>query len=426
MLEQDISDIREKLQMWRRHYPSESAVSQSIVLRLLFTLGWPVYDTQVVYPEYTLEGRRVDFALCHPANEPRIFIEVKGVGKGTGAERQLFEYAFHRGVPLAILTDGREWSFFLPAEEGSYDKRLVCKLDLSASDAAESVQRFERYLRYDAVCSGAARKAAQADYRDVARARQIQDALPKAWAKLVTERDEFLLEVVAECVEGLCGYKPTSDTVARFLRETVQPGLGPLPPSAQPPVPSTPPAASEALPVTPLQPLTPTTSHPTAPEKAPEGMPASVGFLLFDEFYPCRNGREILVKVFEALAARDSTFNERFVALPRHGSKRRWLAQDPNGLHPGNPRRAQHGSYSHQLKSGYWLILQVDQKQRNRIIKQACEVAGISYGTDLKINDPPIRPRATPRPAAERRGSIGQEVAFPTPTASRRINAGRG
>ncbi len=191
MLDQDVSDIREKLQMWRRHYPSESAVSQSIVLRLLFTLRWPIYDTQVVYPEYTLEGRRMDFALCHPANEPRIFIEVKGVGKGTGAERQLFEYAFHRGVPLAILTDGREWSFFLPAEEGTYDKRRVCKLDLSASDTTESVRRFERYLRYDAVRSGAALTNARNDYQDVARERQIHEALPKAWAKLVGEEDEF-------------------------------------------------------------------------------------------------------------------------------------------------------------------------------------------------------------------------------------------
>lgn len=238
MLEQDIRDIREKLQMWRRHYPSESAVSQSIVLRLLFTLGWPVYDTQIVYPEYTLEGRRVDFALCHPANEPRIFIEAKGVGKGTGAERQLFEYAFHQGVPLAVLTDGREWSFFLPAGEGSYDKRRVCKLDLSASDVAESVRRFERYLRYDAVRSGAALPNARNDYQDVVRKRrdqgrehQINEALPKAWAKLVAEEDAFLIEVVADCVEGLCGHKPDSNIVARFLQEMMhQPSVGPRPP----------------------------------------------------------------------------------------------------------------------------------------------------------------------------------------------------
>ena len=32
--------------------------------------------------------------------------------------------------------------------------------------------------------------------------------------------------------------------------------------------------------------------------------------------------------------------------------------------------------------------------KETRIIKQACEVAGISYGTDLKINNPPIIPRS--------------------------------
>ena len=131
MLEQDIRDIRENLR--RGRYANEAAVSQSIVRRLLGTLGWPIYDPQVVYPEYTVEGRRVDYALCHPASKPRIFVEVKAVGKSEDAERQLFEYAFHMGVPLAVLTDGREWSFFLPAGAGSYDERRIYKLDLSSS-----------------------------------------------------------------------------------------------------------------------------------------------------------------------------------------------------------------------------------------------------------------------------------------------------
>ena len=315
------------------------------------------------------------------------------MGKGTGAERQLFEYAFYRGVPLAILTDGREWSFFLPAEEGSYDKRLVCKLDLSASDAAESVQRFERYLRYDAVRSGAARKAAQADYRDVVRARQIQDALPKAWAKLVAEENKYLIDAVAECVDDLCGHRPTTDTVASFLR-TLQPGCGALSPPAHTPAPLLAPEdqgpPNEPTVGLPQQP-TPTISHPTAPEKAP------VGFHLFDKFYPCRKGREILVGVFEALAERDPTFIERFVALPRHGTKRRYLAVDPKGLHPADPRRARENAYTHQLKSGHWLLLQVDHKARVNMIKLACEVAKIGYGTDLRINNPPIRPRPRAR-----------------------------
>ena len=399
MLEQDISDIRDKLQMWRRHYPSESAVSQSIVLRLLATLGWPIHESQVVYPEYALEGRRVDFALCHPANEPRILIEVKGVGKGTGADRQLFEYAFHQGVPLAILTDGHEWSFFLPAGEGSYDKRLVCKLDLSASDTAESVQRFERYLRYDAVRSGAARKAAQDDYQDVVRERrarhrerQINEALPKAWDKLVAEEDEILLEVVAKCVEELCGYKPIPESIVRFLQEMVhQPGARSSHSPARPSTPSDPaPAAEETEPtdVTLPQPLNlgpagvPLPQPLTSPPTSSTGMPAGIGFVLFDQFYPCRTHRDVLIQVFQTLTERDSSFIEEFAALPQHGRTRRYIALDRSELYPGSPHLAQE---SRQLSSGYWIGLSVNQEDIARIIGLVCDVAGIGYGTDLKI-----------------------------------------
>jgi predicted type IV restriction endonuclease len=91
-----------------RRYVNEATVSQGIVQRLLNALGWPVYDTEIVAPEYSLGNRRADYALCHPPREPAILIEVKQVGQSKGADRQLFEYAFHKGVPMAILTDGQE------------------------------------------------------------------------------------------------------------------------------------------------------------------------------------------------------------------------------------------------------------------------------------------------------------------------------
>ena len=394
MLEKDIGEIRENLRT--ESYPNESAVRQGIVQRLLGSLGWPIYDPQVVYPEYTLEGGRVDYALCHPASKPRIFIEVKQVGQSDGAEQQLFEYAshmFHMGVQLAVLTDGREWSFFLPARAGSYAERRIYKLNLVEHDVARSVQKFERYLRYEAVRSEEAFIAAQEDYRDIVREREIHEALPKAWTKLVAEENEYLIDAVAECVDDLCGHRPTPDTVASFLR-TLQPGRRALSPPAHPPAPLLAPE-DQGPPNEPTiglsQQPTPTISHPTAPEKAP------VGFHLFDKFYPCRKGREILVGVFEALAERDPTFIERFVALPRHGTKRRYLAVDPKGLHPADPRRARENAYTHRLKSGHWLLLQVDHKARANMIKLACKVAGVSYGTDLKINNPPIRPRPRAR-----------------------------
>ncbi|BAM00926.1 MULTISPECIES: type I restriction endonuclease [Caldilinea] len=122
-LEQHIEEIRAGIKAGR--FTNEASVSQGIVLRLLHALSWPSYDTQVVCPEYSLEGRRVDYALCHPPGKPIAFIEVKQIGQSEGAERQLFEYAFHVGVPLAVLTDGQEWNFFLPGEQGDYGERRV-------------------------------------------------------------------------------------------------------------------------------------------------------------------------------------------------------------------------------------------------------------------------------------------------------------
>jgi len=48
------------------------------------------------------------------------------------------EYAFHEGVPFAILTDGQQWQFFLPGERGDYSERRVHKPDLAERDPIEA------------------------------------------------------------------------------------------------------------------------------------------------------------------------------------------------------------------------------------------------------------------------------------------------
>src|SRR5438045_2567707 len=121
---------------------NEASVSQTIVLQLLQALDWPIFNPRIVWPEYAVEGRRVDFALCHPPSKPSVFIEVKQVGKSEGADKQLFEYAFHLGVPIAVLTDGREWHFYLPAGQGPYQERRAYKLDLLERSVEECEARF--------------------------------------------------------------------------------------------------------------------------------------------------------------------------------------------------------------------------------------------------------------------------------------------
>ena len=215
-LKEHIEDIRSGLETGR--YPNEAAVSQGIVLRLLGALGWPTYDTQVVAPEYGVEGTRVDFALCHPSSKPLVFIEAKAVGNIEGGEPQLFDYAYHEGVPIAILTDGQKWRFFHPIGQGNYRERKVHELDVIQDDSEENAKRLDRYLNYKSICRGEAVKAIEEDYRNVSRQRQVATRLPEAWSKLVEEADEFLLHAVAEKTESLCGYRPTDEQVLGFLK----------------------------------------------------------------------------------------------------------------------------------------------------------------------------------------------------------------
>jgi predicted type IV restriction endonuclease len=366
-----IEDIRSGIKAGR--YSNEAAVSQGIVLRLLQALGWPTYETQVVCPEFSLSGRRVDYALCHPQTKPVAFIEVKQIGQSDGAERQLFEYAFHVGVPLAILTDGQEWNFFLPAEQGDYSERRVYKLDVVERDVSESVARLERYLSYAQVSSGAAIAAAREDYKNVSRSRQMLSTLPDAWSKLVADEDELLLELLADKVESLCGFKPDVNTVARFLRENV--GLRgnqqPATRLAKPVAPSPPPTAQAAV---------------AAPRASPAAAatPTAVGYAFEGRFVACRNGREVLIAVFEALSKMDATFLERLAARPKHGRTRRYLARSAAELYPGRPDLAQEHSFK--LQSGWYVGTNVSHAQIQRIIEMACEVSRVRFGKELIVN----------------------------------------
>lgn len=371
-LSKHIEDVRAGITAGR--YGNEASVSQGIVLRLLQALGWPTYDTQVVCPEFSLAGRRVDYALCHPPNKPAAFIEVKQIGQSDGTERQLFEYAFHVGVPLAILTDGQEWNFFLPAEQGDYSERRVYKLDIVERDLAESVARLERYLSYSQTTAGVAITAAREDYRNVSRGRQMLSTLPEAWSKLVADEDELLLELVADKVESLCGFKPDVDTVAKFLRENVllkTASLAVRPSSASP--------QRVATAATQLAEANAPTALPAKPVNA-----GSTGFTIQGRFVAGRNGREVLVAAFEALAERDATFLERFAARPKHGRTRRYLARSPEELYPGRPDLAR--EFFTKLRSGWFVGTNVSHAAIHQIVEMACEVAGLRYGVDVVVH----------------------------------------
>lgn len=379
-IENEIEAIRAGIKAGR--FSNEASVSQGIVLRLLHALGWPTYDTDAVWPEYSLSGRRVDFALCSPPAKPIAFIEVKQIGQSVGAERQLFEYAFHIGVPLAILTDGREWNFFLPGEQGDYGERRVYKLDIVERDAAECAERFERYLLHSAVSSGAAIQSARDDYRNVSRDRQMLATLPRAWRQIIDDEDEMLLEIVADRVESLCGFKPSPDVVAGFLKDGIA-GQAPLIAARNAPRQAT--AQIDHAPVAKAVGSAAAAVAPTpSPPRAAPAAGGPVGFTLEGQFHPARNAIDTLRQAFDLLIQRDATFAERFAGLPKHGRSRRYLAWDANDLYPGRMDLVR--DCSTKLSSGWWMSTNHSKQTIGQIFAMACDVAGLEFGKDLTAN----------------------------------------
>ncbi|MEZ5324264.1 MAG: type I restriction enzyme HsdR N-terminal domain-containing protein [Verrucomicrobiales bacterium] len=362
-LSQIISDITTKLRQGR--FPNEQAISQGIVLRLAQELGWDVYDTNVVWPEFQTGEGRVDFALCYPASKPSLFIEVKQPGKAEDGVRQALEYAFHTGVPFIVLTDGKTWSFYLPAEQGSYEDRRVYKLDLFEREAEQGAAILNKYLAYSRVESGEALEDARKEYRSRNRRSVARQAIPEAWRELVENGDELLLEILANAVESKSGFRPEDDDITAFLANLGNPAIIQNPSSKPPP---------------PTQ--NPRPSKPTPPK--PQSGNRHGNLILSGKAFPYANAKEAMVIALRELSKTDPTFLQRCSQHPYcSGRKRRYLAQTPEELYPDRPDLRD----MHEKLPGGWLVAtNLNNQLKKAIIRAATEAAGLTFGGDIVID----------------------------------------
>ncbi|MGO8739741.1 hypothetical protein [Rhodoblastus sp.] len=317
-------------------------------------------------------------------NEParKIFsiIEVKNIGRSDGAEQQLFEYAYHAGVSLAILTDGREWSFFLPGEQGiKYGEKRVCKLDLVQGDVNDSARRLERYLLHSAVVSGQAIACARDDYESASRAKQIEDALPRVWRQMIDDEDGQLLEIIAARVETLCGFRPESASVANFIKAS---GAGRLGQASQ---------ARQALPTTSLSPTLASfpqlatdaihspKKHTNSASDTHSPFPGMIGFTFEGTFHRGRSAVDVLEQVYELLIHRDPEFCEKLSQADR-GHRRRLVAEERAALYIASPNLIHN---SKKLSNSWWMSTNYARWSMYQIIVLACEVANLRYNDDI-------------------------------------------
>lgn len=379
-LEELLARIKDRLS--RDQYRNEAAISTSVVLPILRALGWDDSDPDQVAPEFTSGRGRVDFALFSAPLRGAVFVEVKGLGRSDLGDRQLFEYAFHEGVPLCILTDGREWSFYLPAGQGNYDERRVHRLRLDERSVDDAARVLHRYLERERVRTGDAHEDAIRDYRDLASRREASRIIPEAWKQLVSEPEDLLIELLSDQTEAMSGFRPSTNEVLSFLRGLVSSGSANIIEQSR---------ATIAKPAQP-QPVKPTTLIGGTPQAEMSRQKTEstatrgpINYRVLEKSRSARNAKEAFVEVLSGIAA---LYPQRIEAIAEaaRGRTRNHIARSVEQIYPERQDLA--SSNTAEIHRGWLVGLNIANREKVRIVRAACEATGLRFGSDVHFELP--------------------------------------
>lgn len=199
---------------------SEDQTKMAIVQPILRRLGWDTENVDEVCPEFSVENRRVDYAL-RLNGRSTVFIEAKKPSQDLESQNhqeQLLDYSFRQGVDLAVLTNGITWSLYLPRAGGDWKSRKFTTIDLIEQETFSVASKFVDLLSKKNIESGKALHNAEAIHQSKLKEKAIQDALPESWNRIIEEPDSLLVELIAERAERICSYKPELTKVTKFLK----------------------------------------------------------------------------------------------------------------------------------------------------------------------------------------------------------------
>lgn len=200
-------------------FSTEEATRQGIILPILSKLGWNIFDVREVIPQYSVGNGRIDYCLSI-GEKNYVFIEVKRVNEDLDKhEKQILEYSFHHGVEMAVLTNGVLWWLYLPLISGPWQQRKYFTIDIIQQDPISAARHFSEFLSRENVGSGKAAMRARELIESQEKESVLRKTIPAAWKKLLEEPDEHFLDLFADKVESMCGYRPDPEVLANFFEE---------------------------------------------------------------------------------------------------------------------------------------------------------------------------------------------------------------
>jgi len=275
----------------------EASTKQAIVLRLLFLLGWDIFNVDEVNPNLASETEQADYALSIKSTRKVIIKVVSPKETLDKYQENFFEYASKKGMEFAILTNGIIWWFYLSSSKGNALQNRFLVLDFLKQKADEIEEQVTGFLKRDEISKDSSiKKATEILKKKLQQA--AQKAIPEAWSQILSEPNEALIRLIGETAEKICGIPAERGVIVKFLNERLkqpQPGeIQTLPPEEKP-VPETEKAA---------QPLhlkeIAVSRKEKAAQKSYDGQSIS-SFALKGKSYKIKSWEELLIKLCEVL-----------------------------------------------------------------------------------------------------------------------------
>lgn len=357
-IEEKIIEINKLLRDQR--YPNEMSVSTGIVLPILEKLGWDVFNPRFVLPEYSIGGGRVDYALFNSRGRAVIFVEVKMIGQIDGAERQLFEYAFHQGVPFLILTDGKEWNFYLPLQQGNYLDRKLNKFDLLENDPNVIVQKLKKYLEFHRVDQGFALSDAETDFKEISQSREAQIYLPIAWNSLLERHDDVIINLLIDKVADLSGFRPDRESCIQFLDNIGNFNIQHI--------------------------NQPTVQNPRRNRIIRDHRQIrtnGIWFMFNGQRTTANSAREVMIELLKRIAETDRRFLDNFYNSFPNG-QRKLISRNKLDLYPGRPDLCEDESL--EFLPGWWIGLNYNKQTIASKLEDAIRIAGKRRGDEINFD----------------------------------------
>ncbi|MCS7188345.1 MAG: hypothetical protein RMJ66_01325 [Bacteroidia bacterium] len=351
MDERLIANLKNQLIRGSSTLYNEHAIYFGVIVPVLNDLKWNTSDTEEIVPQYATDEGRVDFAL-RPIDKQTgrranfTFIEVKQLGKADEeAERQLFRYAFHEGVPLLILTDGARWRFYHPLSAGSLSERMIEEINLLSDPEEKCTRILQKYLERSRYLSV---RDFDTFIKQEYNAHVQYQTFRRIWQTLVTGEDTGLIELILNRLASSLNV-PINQLPIDKVRQWL------------------------------TQELSLSATPPLLEEK-------QRGLYIKGTFYAARRLKDLGRILCEKLAEIDSSFPENFYhSRENKGSKRLYISPDPDKMFPATFREKRPDWQQYLVrftdKQGkvWWLMTHFSQKTAKDLFKRLTLAVGLPW-----------------------------------------------